>query len=201
MRNVALALIVLFATAAPCLAGNGNGNANCTVAGTWYGGSPDAGSLYYQTTFTPVTPTNFSSRWQYNPEIASLGCLHATDWSGDISRSRPGEFKGYIMSMYQWDPVSPLLPPGVDPALPEMDFIPYSIDFLDCNTFQGTIRHWYVYYNFTNDITPLSKNSRPPDLVMDFDPPIIEVYHRAPNSCPGCPFASVSSSCANVQIG
>ena len=161
MRNVALALIVLFATAAPCLAGNGNGNANCTVAGTWYGGSPDAGSLYYQTTFTPVTPTNF---------------------------------KGYIMSMYQWDPVSPLLPPGVDPALPEMDFIPYSIDFLDCNTFQGTIRHWYVYYNFTNDITPLSKNSRPPDLVMDFDPPIIEVYHRAPNSCPGCPFASVSSS-------
>jgi hypothetical protein len=77
---------------------------------------------------------------------------------------------------------------------PELDFIPFNIKMLDCDTFQGTIRRWYVYYNFTNDITPLSKTSRPPDVVRDFNPPIVEVYHRAPDSCPGCPFPITPSN-------
>ena len=189
MRCVVAALSVVLVTAATCLASSPA--ANCTLAGTWYGGSPEVGFPYYHMTFTPITATRFSTRGQ-GFEIASAGYLAATDWTGDLSKNGTNTFKGYIMSMWQWDPAS--APVGVDPALPEMDFIPYTIRLLDCNTFQGTIRHWYVYYNFTNDITPLSKASRAPDQVMEFNPPIVEVYRRAPNTCPGCPFPSTTSS-------
>ena len=192
MRNVIVVVIVLLVTAATCLAGGPS--SPCTLAGTWYGGSPDAGAPYYQMTFTPITGNRFATRGQFAPEIASMGYLSATDWTGDETKVGPNTYKGYIMAMFQWNPDSTLRPPTADPMLPELDFIPYTIQMLDCNTFQGTIRHWYVYYNFTNDITPLSKRSRPPDAVMDFDPPIVEVYRRAPDSCPGCPFATTPSS-------
>jgi len=197
MRNVAVVLVFLFGSVAACLGQSGT-NANCTLAGTWYGGSPDAGFPYYHMTLTPLTSSSFSTRGQYDSEIGSLGYLHATDWTGDLTQNGKKTFRGFIMSMWQWDPASNLLPPGVDAALPEMDFIPYNVEFLDCNSFKGTIHHWYVYFNFTNDIKPLSKQSRPPDLVMDFDPPIVEIYHRAPNSCPGCPFANATSNMTSV---
>jgi len=184
MRSVVVVLGVLLVTAVACMAGNPS--APCTPAGTWYGGSPDAGFPYYHMTLTPISPTRFATRGQLASEIASAGYLSATDWTGDEIKTGPKTYKGTIMSMWQWNPES--APEGVNAMLPELDFIPYSIKMLDCDTFEGTIRHWYVYYNFTNDITPLSKTSRPPDVVMDFNPPIVEVYHRAPESCPGCPF-------------
>ncbi len=194
MRKLVLVLSMLLITAAACLATNPP--SKCTVAGTWYGGAPDAGFPYYHMTLTPITDTRFATRGQLASEIVSAGYLSSTDWTGDEVKIGANTFTGYIMSMWQWNPA--YAPDGVNPNLPEMDFIPYTIQMLDCNTFQGTIRHWYIYYNFTNDITPLSDTSRPPDVVMDFNPPMVEVYHRAPNSCPGCPFQPTASSTANA---
>jgi hypothetical protein len=138
MRNILVFFLVLLATAAICL-GNTGTNPNCTLAGTWYGGSPDAGFPYYHMTFTPVTASRFALRGQYDSEIGSLGYLYATDCTGDQTATGPNTFKGY-------------------------------------------------------DIVPLSRTSRPPDLVMDFKPAIVEVYHRMPNACPGCPFANVTTN-------
>ena len=106
--------------------------------------------------------------------------LYWTNWKGDIVKKSGKTYTGLFFQMAQLDPTSPLLPPGVDPNLSELDFIHIDhLEFIDCNTFRVTYDKWYMYYNFTYDIKPLQPPP-PPGSIWIIDPPLVEVYHRIP---------------------
>ena len=187
MRRLVVVVIVLLATSAICFAQGASPTASCTLAGSWYGGMPDAGSPYYHATITPSSGGRFSGMFQAN-FVYGQPFLTVTHWTGEVSKTGPQTFHGYFMSMAEFDPLTPLPPPpGLNLYLPEMDFISYKIELLDCNTFRGTLDVWYTYYNFTNDIKPLIDAPLPPGSVSIVDPPIVEVYHRVPDACTACP--------------
>jgi len=180
MRKIAL--IVCFALLGiPSLAQNHN---SCSLAGAWYGGSPDTPFPYYQGAITPNGDDRFSIVFQYAPETQSAGYLHSTDWKGELSKKKGQTYSGVAFSIWQWDPTSPLLPPGVDPNLPELDFIHVAhSELIDCDTLRFTYDKWFVYFNFTYDIKPLEPPP-PPGFIMVLDPPLVEVYHRSPTVVP-----------------
>jgi hypothetical protein len=139
--------------------------------------------------------------FQYATELQSAGYLHATIWTGEISMTGPHSYSGMAFSQYQWNPASPLLPPGADPNLPEMDFIRIkTVEVLDCDTIRFAYDLWVVYFNFTYDIKPLETLPVAPSLIWNIDPPLVEVYHRMPTSVPEAFFSAGASSAVAAPI-
>lgn len=71
------------------------------------------------------------------------------------------------------------------------------------STFQGTIRHWYVYVNFTNDITPLPKNFATAGLYDGFKPADRRGLSSRPQQLPRVPVrehGKQHDGCARVEI-
>lgn len=168
----------------PCFSQGMGTNAGCNSAGSWYGGSPDVPSPYYGLTITPISADRFSVTGQYGTEVQSAGYLHATLWTGEFSKADAHTYSGMLFSMWQWDPKSPLLPPGVNPALPEVDFIHIkTLEFLDCNTIRLSYDLVAVYYNFSYTMMPPMAPSSP-GFALKFDPLLVEVYHRIPTTVP-----------------
>ena len=181
MRCKYLLLVFLLAIV-PCFSQGMGTNAGCNFVGSWYGGSPDVPFPYYGLTITPTTGGRFSLTGQYGTEVQSAGYLHATLWTGEFSKSDAHNYSGMLFSMWQWDPTSPLLPLGVDPALPEVDFIHItSVEFLDCNKIRISYDLVAVYYNFEYSMQPPLAPPLP-GFVLKFDPLLVEVYHRMPTT-------------------
>ncbi len=197
-KNVVLFTFLL--STMPCFPQGIGTNAGCNLSGTWYGGSPDAPAPYYHGTITPISADRFSITFQLALEVQSAGYLRATDWTGELSRTGPHTYSGMAFSMWQIDPNSlTLFPPGVDPSLPELDFIHIkSMEVLDCNTLRFTYDLWALYGNFTNDINPMETPPPPPGLI--FDPMIVEVYHRMPTSVPPAWLSAGASSVVAAPI-
>jgi hypothetical protein len=195
-RIVCLLAIAFLLAAVPCAAQGMPNNARCNLAGTWYGGSPDTPFPYYQGAIGWLGGERYSIFFQYAAEVQSVGYLRATDWTGEVAKAGPHSYSGMAFSMAQWDPMSLLLPPGVDANLPELDFIHIlSVQLLDCETLQFSYDLLAVYYNFTNDINPRQTSPPPPGFAMKFDPLLVEVYHRMPMSVPA-PWLSTSAATA-----
>ncbi|MFN7998331.1 MAG: hypothetical protein U0Q18_32215 [Bryobacteraceae bacterium] len=183
MRYKYLLVVFLLATV-PCFSQGTETQACCNFAGSWYGGSPDVAFPYYGLTITPISNGRFSVTGQYGSEVQSAGYLHATLWTGEFSKADAHTYRGMLFSMWQWDPLSPLLPPGVDPNLPEMDFIHVkTIEFLDCNTIRLSYDFVAVYYNSTYSIMPPLAPPAP-GFIQKFDPLLVEVYYRIPTTVP-----------------
>jgi len=184
MRYNYLMLVFLLAIVSCFSQGMGT-NAGCNFAGSWYGGSPDVPFPYYGLTITPISADRFSVTGQYGTEVQSAGYLHATLWTGEFSKSDAHTYSGMLFSMWQWDPKSTLLPPGVNPALPEVDFIHIKeLEFLDCNTIRFSYDLVAVYYNFQYSTQPPLAPPLP-GFVLKFDPLLVEVYHRIPTTVSG----------------
>jgi hypothetical protein len=191
MRKVWSILFVLFLATVTCLA-QGAGPANCSLQGSWYGGAPEAGFPYYQGLITSQGGDRYSMIFQYGAAVAPP-YLNWTDWKGDLIKKHGQTYTALIFQMLQLDPSSPLLPPGVDAGLPEIDFIHIDhLEFIDCNTIRITYDKWYVYYNFRNDIKPLQAPPWP-GYIWIIDPPLVEVYHRIPAAGPPSPSTDMNS--------
>ena len=183
MYVLALAVVALL-TALPCDA-TGTGSATCSLAGTWYGSSPYTPFPYYQLMITETGADQFETLAQLLPaNPPPPGYLNITDWTGTFSRSGPHTYSGMLFAMAQWDPNNTTdVPAGIDTSLPELNFIhAKSIEFLDCDTVRFAYDVLYVYENYTYSVTPIKT---PPDAlgaVVNFDPLLVEVYHRVPTS-------------------
>jgi hypothetical protein len=178
MRTISSIVFAFCLAAVTCLA-QGAAPANCGLEGAWYGGAPDAGFPYYQAFIASQGGDRYSAIFEYGAAVTPP-YLNWTQWKGDLVKKHGKSYAALIFQMLQFDPLSPLLPPGVDPNLPEIDFIHVDhMEFIDCNTISITYDKWYVYYNFTNDIKPLQEPPWP-GYIWIIDPPIVEVYHRIP---------------------
>ncbi len=197
-------LFMLPLMAIPCVAQGTGTTAGCNISGTWYGGSPDAPSPYYQGVITSIGANRFSALFQFVPEIQSLGYLHGTNWTGEFSKTDPHSYSGMLFSMYHIDGTKmAAFPPGVDPTLPELDVIQINnVEILDCDTIKFTYGILVVYYNLTYDIKPLETVPVEPSFTLTFDPPMVEVYHRMSTSVPeSFVSATVSSAAARPNSG
>ena len=180
-RVVYMVFALILVTAATCLAQKASTLTNCSLVGAWYGGMPDVPYPYYTAAITAQAGDRYSIVYQYYGEITPP-YLYWTDWKGNIVKKHGQTYTGLFFQMARLDPASSLLPPGVDPLLPEMDFIHIDhLEMIDCNTFRVTYDKWYTYYNFTNDIKPL-QSPPPPGSIWIIDPPLVEVYHRIPEA-------------------
>ena len=198
MRKVASVLFVLFLATLACFA-QITAPANCSMVGSWYGGMPEAGFPYYQAAITPQGGDRFSIVAQYNSTVVPP-YLSWTDWKGDIVKKHGQTYTGSFFQMLQLDPLSPLLPPGVNASLPEVDFIHIDhLEFINCDTIRFTYDKWYVYYNFTNDIKPLQPPP-PPGYIWIIDPPLVEVYHRIPEAGSGSFLPDLTSIGPETQV-
>lgn len=190
--------LCLLLAAISCFAQQGVGN-ECSPAGHWYGGMPEAGFPYYQAAITSQGGDRYSIVYQYF-SAGGPPFLYATDWKGDLIKKHGQTYTGLLSQMLQLDPSSPLLPPGVDANLPEMDFIHIDhLEFIDCNTIRITYDTWYVYYNFTNEVKPLQPPP-PPGYIWIIDPPLVEVYHRAPAAGAASLSADMISKSPETQV-
>ena len=200
MRCKYLLFVLLLATI-PCFSQGVTTPDYCNFTGSWYGGSPDVPFPYYGLTITPITTGRFSVTGQYATEVASAGYLHATLWTGEFARTGVHTYSGMLFSIWQWDPLSPLLPPGVDPNLPEEDFIHIkTVEFVNCNSIKLSYDLVAVYYNFTYSIMP-PLPPPPPGFVQKFDPLLVEVYYRMPTTVPDSWTTGVSSAAnANKKL-
>jgi len=140
LHLTALALLSCFfvVAALPCLAQNGMGD-NCTLAGTWYGGSVVA----YQMTITPTTPAGhyiiMAEPMYVNPQ-APL----ASKFTGQLVK-RANVYEGSMLSL-SGDKSFIDLPPGTNSKMPDLEVGWSSMKLVDCNTIQNTIPFFGVYF-------------------------------------------------------
>ena len=191
MRRVWILFLLL--AAIPCLAQEGMGN-ECTLAGTWYGGS----GVAYQLTIVPSTPAGhytFVFKGMYVNPAAPL----AADPSGELVKTGKGEvYEGSMLSL-AGDKSFIDLPPGANGKLPDLVAGWNSMELVDCNTIRNTIPFFGLYAGpliwtpgsaggpnwIANAKVPLLSE---PDV--DLIPvvtgggtkPIVETYHRMPTN-------------------
>ena len=185
IHSLILVLLVLFA-AAPCVA-DGTGPAGCSFSGTWYGGDPNVPAPYYHLTITQTSGDRYSTLAQLVPSVPlPPGYVNVTLWTGEFSKTGPQTHSGMFFSMAQWDPTSKDVPVGIDPNTPELNFIhAKQVEFLDCNTIRFTYDVLYVYENYTYAVEPIQTPPTGLGAIVNFDPSLVEVYHRVPTSLSG----------------
>jgi len=145
-------LCLLIVAAVPCLAQpevgtrwNGStltpssiGN-DCTIAGTWYGGS----AVAYQLTITPSIPVGHfiiaAEPMYVNPQ-APL----ATKFTGQLVK-RANVYEGSMLSL-SGDKSFIDLPPATNPKMPDLQVGWISMKLVDCNTIQNTIPFFGLYF-------------------------------------------------------
>jgi len=131
-------LFLLILTALTCVAQPGMGN-DCTIAGTWYGGSVVA----YQMTVTPTTPAGhyivMAEPMYVNPQ-APL----AAKYTGQLIK-KADVYEGSILSL-SGDKSFINLPPGTNPKMPDLEVGWETMKLVDCNTIQNTIPFFGIYF-------------------------------------------------------
>ena len=179
MLRRALAVVVVLA-AVQCFAQQGVGN-NCTLAGTWYGGSVVA----YQMTIVPSVPAGhytlfYDGIFKATP-IAAMGTGRLVK-HGKV-------YEGSSLSLVGDDSFINM-PPGANGKMPDVEAVWASMEMVDCNTMRSTV--WFFGTYFAANIwepgivwkagKPLVD---PPDIdwinILNNGHPIVETYHRLPN--------------------
>ncbi len=173
-RRFLLLLVILFAVASVAQQGPGN---ECTIAGTWYGGSVVA----YQMTIIPIQP---AGHYMVLTQAGFTDAKFTTMYSG-ISEKKGDGYEGTFMQFYSDNEAFTTAPPTIL-LFPDLR-VGYSIMKLtDCNTISNYIPFFGVYFGYrvwAGEVTPFVSP-------LDFDfldllsngKPIRETYHRIPNS-------------------
>lgn len=177
-------LLTILATVASAQQGKGN---ECTIAGTWYGGSVVA----YQMTIVPSGPAGhytMTAQGMYKTSIMN------TAYSGTLKK----EGKKYVGSGMALDTQDPeyLNPPPFQ-MLPDLIVGWFSMELVDCNTIRNAIPFLGTYLGIgvwlpgspASGITWVPGGKVPladsPDIDMipiltGDTKPIVETYHRLP---------------------
>ncbi len=190
MRIISVPVLGLLASlpVLPCLAQQGVGN-QCTLAGTWYGGSVVA----YFLTVTPAGPAGqyaTAAQPMYKNSVLSTGYAGRLVKNGKV-------YEGPMMSLTTQDPAYSGPPPFA--TLPDLAVVWESVEMLDCNTIKATIAFFGVYSGaliwlpgspwtgiswMPNPKVPLTDA---PDIDMipiltGDTKPVVETYHRLPEA-------------------
>jgi hypothetical protein len=172
MNKTTLLIISCALLVIPSLAQNLQGPNNCSLAGTWYGGS----DYKYISTITPVTGQTFAITSDPVFDNASFGYKAWTSWSGELVKITARRYVAQVIGMFT---TSAELPPPVNSY--ELDGARAWVEFIDCD-------HLQFSYDFFSAYFDLSKIPfvDPPDL--NYLPPggIVETYQRMPTTCPAC---------------
>ena len=183
LRLLGVLFIVIVSTGA--LAQQGKGD--CSIAGTWYGGS----AVAYQMTVVQSGPAGHYTMWAEGMYKTSV--LNTT-YSGTLEK-KGNQFVGSGVSLNTQNPEY-LNPPPFQ-TLPDLTVGWFSMELTDCNTIKNTIPFLGTYFGIgiwlpgspASGISwvpggkiPLSDS---PDLDMipiltGDTKPIIETYHRLP---------------------
>ncbi len=195
MARRVLILVVLLA-AVSCLAQQGLGN-DCTLAGTWYGGSVVA----YQFTIIPAGPAGhyitFAQGFYKNAVMNTV-------YSGTLEK-RGNKYEGSGMALLTQDPDF-LNPPPLG-KLPDIIAGWFITELTDCNTIKSTIPFLGLYFGrpmppqikgiwepgtpwtginwVANGVAPMFDApdvDMIPVLTGGETKPIVETYHRLPMS-------------------
>ena len=176
-------VVFLVVAALPCLAQYGSVINNCTIEGTWYGGS----TVAYQLTVIPSTPAGHYS-FIFDPMYVDPQVPMAAKVTGELVKH--GDV--YEGSMFLLGGGNQ--PPGPNYKMPDIIVGWNSMRLLDCNTIKNTIPFFGMYFgagiwqpgtpwtgiNWLRGKVPLLD---PPDVdmipVLTGDvKPIVETYHR-----------------------
>jgi hypothetical protein len=193
--NRAMLLIVFCALLViPSLAQNPQNQTNCSLTGTWLGGSDPTGIPSYQATITPEADGRYMVLYQamYDPGT------HFTSWTGELRKGEGKTYSEYAAATYiiSQDMADFYQTIGiqVDPGSFEVDGVYTQKRMLDCNTFQSTITWFGWYIPITAEKIPFVT---PPEVEFIHDAnggqPIVEIYHRVGPDCPICGSASKAS--------
>ncbi len=170
-KQMIFALLIAAAMLVPAAVAQGFGK-ECTIAGTWYGGS----EVKYLATITPITGERFSARFELVASLQYIPYSAWTSWSGEFRKAQVG-YVGQSVSMYT---TSPAFPPSGDSY--EVDAVRSSLEFIDCDNITIT----YDFYGIYLDLNKVPFVDQP-DLGGDIPAPgMVESYHRVPNTCPIC---------------
>ena len=177
-------VLVAVCASLPCFAEDGLGN-NCTIAGTWYGGSVVA----YQLTIDRADPTGHYS-FTFDPIYVNPQAPLMAKVTGELEK-HGRFFEGSMLSLS-----SSSQAPGPNYQMPDLNVGWNSMQLVDCNTIKNTIPFFGVYFGagiwqpgspwtgpaWIRGKVPLAD---PPDV--DMIPiltgemkPIVEIYHRLP---------------------
>jgi hypothetical protein len=157
---------------------------NCTIAGTWYGGSVVA----YQLTITPSAPGGHYS-FIFDPMYVNPQAPLAAKVTGELIK-RGDVYEGSMLSL-----AGGTIPPDQNYQMPDLAVGWNSMQLLDCNTIKNTIPFFGLYFGAGiwqpgtpwTGINWVSGGKVPlldsPDVdlipVLTGDvKPIVETYHR-----------------------
>ena len=171
MKKTTLLIICCAFLVVSGFAQNLQGPNNCSPVGTWYGGS----DVKYVLTITPAAGERFSVKAEVVLDMATIGVLGWTSWSGEFGKVSAGSYVGQYISMYT---SSSEVPPP--PSAYELDAVRGWMRFIDCNNIKITYDFYGLYFDL-NKIPYVD----PPDLSVD-PSGILETYHRMPTTCPTC---------------
>lgn len=173
--NILVVSIVFLVAAIPCL-GQGFGN-ECTLAGTWYGGSE--GTSKYVATIVPTRANHYSAVFDGAYSMAPLGFPVKTIWSSQFVKQNKGEYEykgtaiGLLNRSAEFPPTGP----------PEIGAVRFHAKLDGCDTLKMVYDFFGGY--FWGDKVPFRD---PPDYIVA-PTPFEETYRRVPTVCPVCPFA------------
>ena len=190
LRRIFIFMAVLVAL--PCFGQNGIGS-NCTIAGTWYGGSV----VGYQLTVTPSTPAGhytFIFQGMYATVDPNNGePVLAAHPTGELVK-KGNAYEGSMLSLGGDNK-----PPMALTRMPDFEVGWVSMELLDCNTIKNTIPFFGIYFGV--DIwsagTPWTGPSWAPNpkALLNSEPdvdlipiltgdvkPIVEIYRRVPTT-------------------
>ncbi len=199
IKPLLLSAVILLIFSIPSFAqGVGTG---CDISGTWYGGNDPA--FQYLWTISPMAGGRYSSVVQPGFDNHPFGYITWSTWSGELIKINARTYDQQAMSYWVWDLQKPeLLPPGVNPTLPEVDIVRSRVKLLDCNTLTNTIDVYAGYYNFTPEKIPFVTPADV-DYLRVLYPGIttlVETYHRMPTACPTCPFSAAAGGAAPATM-
>ena len=189
----ALMFFVIALAIIPCLAQDPQNHKNCSLIGTWLGGSDPSGIPYYQMTITPEVDGRLLVAYQamYDPGT------HYTSWTGEAKKGKGKNYTEYALATYIITQAMAdfyrSLGIQVDPGTFEADGIYTRARLLDCNTIQSTITWFGWYIPIMGDTVPFVTQPQI-EFIRDFNggQPIVEIYHRIGPDCPICGSAGQS---------
>ncbi len=184
-----LVVAVLLVATVPCLAQQGMGN-DCTLAGSWYGGSVVA----YQLMIAPSTPAG-QYTFVFQAMYGDPTVTKEANPSGKLVKHGK-VYEGSMLAL-SGDSTFITLPPGANGKLPDLYVGWVSMELVDCNTIRNTIPFFGIYFgagiwkpgNPVMGVDWVSGGKVPlvsePDVdlipILTFDTkPIVETYHRLP---------------------
>ena len=172
-----VAVVAAVLTVSPALAQNGAEGlrGQCTLAGTWIGGSDAA---KYQATYVPIAPWHYFAEAQATYLPAATGNAVSTSWTGDVIRT-PRD--GWRIRVVQTSSTSgALFPATTDLTIGAVEGV---AELVDCDTMTITYHFFEIYFWDSIYTDPDPKVLFEDEGDVPAPPvPIVEVFHRVPTS-------------------